>query len=185
MPHLRQKVGLLDAFRAGDPDAMAEVYWAYVSRLESFLRKFAEPADVPDLVQEVFVRALVETSRRSYDGVRDYGPYLVAVARNLLVDRARRKGRELPTDDAALAELPAAEEEDETEPWAEPATVEVVEAYLATLSEPLRAVHEARYVRGLPQRGAAEAIGITRQQLRTREARLRAGLADALRMRFR
>lgn len=180
MPYLRQKAALLTAFRAGDPEAMAEVYWAYVSRVESFVRKFAEPVDVPDLVQEAFVRALAETSRRAYDGVRDYGPYLVAVARNLVIDRARIRGRELPTDSDELAEHPA-EDDGDAPPWAEPATVKVVEAYLAGLPAPLRAVHDARYVRGLSQRSAAEVIGISRQQLRTQEARLRGGLAEALR----
>lgn len=179
MPFLRQKIGLLGAFRAGEREAMAEVYWAYVSRVESFLRRFAKPADVADLVQEVFARGFGEKGRRSYDGVRDYGPYLVAIARNLVVDRARLADLELPTDDAAFGEMPMAERE--AEPWAEPATLKLVEGYLATLPETLRAVHDVRYVRGLPQRDAAEAIGISRQQLRTREAHLRAGLAEALR----
>ena len=179
MPFLRQTADLLEAFRAGQRQAMADVYWAYVSRVESYLRRLAQPKDIPDLVQEVFTRAFSEAGRRGYDGVRDYAPYLVTIARNLVVDRARVAGRELSTDDAALAEIPAPAEDEPT--WADAATVRFVKTYLSTLPESLRAVHEARYVRGLPQREAAAAIGISRQQLRTREGQLRAGLATALR----
>ena len=65
-------------------------------------------------------------------------------------------------------------------PWADPAVMAVVEVYLAGLEGDLRDVHEVRYVRGLPQREAAAQLGISRQQLRTREARLRDGLREAL-----
>lgn len=158
---------------------MAKVYWAYVVRLESFARRLVRPLEVPDVVQDVFTRAFSESSRLSYDGERDYGPYLLTIARNLIADRARRAGREISVDDAAFLDLPAQEEE--LEPWADPETMKIVDSYVRGLPAPLRAVHEARYVRGLPQREAAATIGISRQQLRTREAQLREGLAAALR----
>ena len=179
MPIVRSRQELLSAFRAGDRDAMAEVYWAYAPRVESFARRFAAPADVRDLVQEVFTRIFSETGRRSYDGTRDLGPYLLAIAKNLLIDRAQRAGRELPTAAQLLVEVEA--EEAPELPWADPETMRVVEAYLSSLSHDLRAVHEARYERGLPQREAATVLGISRQTLRTREAHLRTGLEDALR----
>jgi len=46
-----------------------------------------------DVVQEVFVRALSEKARTSYDGLRPYRPYLLRIAKNLMIDRARRIGR--------------------------------------------------------------------------------------------
>jgi RNA polymerase sigma-70 factor, ECF subfamily len=179
MPMLRSRPQLLAAFRGGDREAMAEVYWAYAPRVESFARHVAAPSDVPDLVQEVFTRVFSETGRRSYDGTRDLGPYLLAIARNLVIDRAHRAGRELPTGEASLLEVEA--EEAQAMPWADADTMRVVEGYVAALPPDLRAIHETRYERGLPQRGAAASLGISRQQLRTREAHLRAGLEDALR----
>lgn len=179
MPFLRSHPDVLDAFRRGDVGAMAKVYWAYVARIEAYLRRYTRAIEVADLVQEVFLRAFVESRRRAYDAARDYAPYLVTIARNLLFDAARRAGREVATDSDAFREIPA--EEEPAEAWADPATVAIVETYLTTLSAELRAVHDVRYVRGLPQREAAEAIGISRQQLRTREAHLREGLAAALR----
>ena len=56
-----------------------------------------QPQDLADLVQEVFMRAFSREGRQAYDGLRDYGPYLFAIARNVLVDWARVRGREIPS----------------------------------------------------------------------------------------
>jgi RNA polymerase sigma-70 factor (ECF subfamily) len=56
----------------------------------------------------------------------------------------------------------------------------IVEGYLRALPDELKQIHEARFVKGLSQRDAADALGISRQQLRTREARLRDGLRRLL-----
>lgn len=189
LPFLRQHPELLRRFRAGERAALEQVYWAYVGDVERIARHGfavrdkglrvdgAPPAELGDLVQEVFARAFAERARLAYDGLRDYGAYLATIARNLLADRARRGGREVPL---GPVELEQADEAPDEAPWADEATVRVVEGYLAGLPEELRALHEQRYVRGLPQVEAARVLGITRQQLRTREARLRDGLARAL-----
>src|SRR6185436_19449677 len=59
--------------------------------------------EIADIVQEVFARSFSHSARASYDGERDYAPYLYAVARNVLTDRARRVGRELPMAWSAFA----------------------------------------------------------------------------------
>jgi RNA polymerase sigma-70 factor (ECF subfamily) len=178
MAYLRSRPDLLDSFRKGDRAALEEVYWAYVDRVVWFLRRSVRPGEVRDLLQEVFIRAFSESSRAAYDGVRDYGPYLLTVARNLVVDAARKSGRELSLEDLPFEE-PAATEERAVE-WADSDTMRIVESYLQSLSDEVRGVHDARYVRGLSQRDAADHLGITRQQLRTLEAKLRTGLARAL-----
>jgi RNA polymerase sigma-70 factor, ECF subfamily len=184
MPFLRSRPELLRAFRDGDRDALSQVYWAYIERVESFVRHGMPwgRSEVVDVVQDAFIRAFETRARLSYDGLRDYGPYLSTICRNLIIDRARRRGREVSTEEFPIAETadqgPPSEE---GAPWSDPKTMAVVEAFLSTLAPPLRDVHEHRYVRGMPQREAAEALGISRQQLRTREAKLRDGLAAALR----
>ena len=178
MPFLRGQPALLTRFRNGDVDAMADVYWAYLPRIEALARRFMKPFEVPDVVQEVFARGFPERNRHAYDGNRDYGPYLMTIARNLIVDRVRSAGRELSIDTMSLVDFPA---EEEVVPWTDPRTMGVVEAYINDLPAPLREVHDARYVRGLPQREAATMIGISRQQLRTRESQLRDGLTAMLR----
>jgi RNA polymerase sigma-70 factor (ECF subfamily) len=196
MPFLRARPELLAAFRRGDRGALEEVYWAYVERVERVVRRGyavvhkgvrvegAHVDQVGDLVQEVFVRAFAERARQSYDGLRDYGPFLSTIARNRLTDWARGRGRELrqlPLDD--VDELADADGGSAApEPWADPDTLRVVEAYLASLDDELRAVHRERYENGRSQEQAAQVLGCSRQQLRTKENRLRDGLRKALRM---
>jgi RNA polymerase sigma-70 factor (ECF subfamily) len=190
MPIFRGRHDLLVGFRAGARPALEEVYWACVDRVERIARtgflvagagvRVAglghNPGEVADLVQEVFARAFAPAARDAYDGLRDYTPYLDRIARNLLADRARKKGREVPSD-VALLEVAADDEPEEDEgPWTDPDTVGLVSQYLAALSPELKRVHEARHVRSLSQRDAAAALGLSRQALRTLEERLRKGL---------
>jgi len=195
MPLLRTDRGLLYRFRAGEPEALGKVYWEYVRKIERLLSAGFEirgrgtrvggacrqPDDLADLVQDVFVCAFSEKGRRAYDGLRDYGPYLYAIARNVLVDWARVRGREIP---APWTELEAAAEVtpvlEDTAPWADPATMRVVEEYLSSLPRDLHEVHKLRHEEGLSQEQAAQRLGVGRQTLRTLEGRLRDGLATAL-----
>jgi RNA polymerase sigma factor (sigma-70 family) len=181
---------LLLRFRAGEREALAEVYWAYVDSVERVLRaRFfaAAPAswggsasDLEDVLQEVFIKAFAPEARTSYDGLRPYAPYLLTIARNVLADWWRRRGREIPTD----LELPEADEGavfgDATAAFADAHRMALVERFVRELPRDLRAVHEARFGRGLSQRDAAAALGIGRQKLRTLEQRLTAMLRETL-----
>jgi RNA polymerase sigma-70 factor (ECF subfamily) len=193
------EAGLLRAFRRGDPDALEAVYLAHVREVETFIRGALlrsgrlTAADLADLVQDVFLRAFSESARASYDGLRPYPPFLTTLARNLFVDWARRTGRELPRSDmldgplaaegaaaGAAGDKPGAAGSAEGEPF-EPAVVAIADAYVRGLPEELRQVHHQRFVLGTPQRQAAEALGISRQTLRTLEKRLIVGLRRRLR----
>jgi RNA polymerase sigma-70 factor (ECF subfamily) len=195
MSLLRTDRRLLEAYRRGVPDAMERVYWEYVGKVEHLLRAgfevrgrgiqvkcvCREPAELADLVQEVFARAFSEKARRRYDGQRDFGPYLYTIARNALVDWARARGREIPADchdlETAIDLVPVSED---TVPWASAFTMQVVEAYLSGLPRDLQELHQLRHEKCLSQERAAEALGISRQTLRTLERRLQEGLAAAL-----
>lgn len=195
MSLLRTNRPLLDAFRAGAPEALEAVYWEYVGKVERLLRAgfevrgrgirvkgaFQDPGELADLVQEVFARAFAEKARRCYDGLRDYGPYLYTIARNALVDWARTQGREIPAEwrvlEAAIEVAPVLED---TVPWAEPFTMQVVESYVRALPRDLRELHRLRHEECLSQERAAVSLGISRQNLRTLERRLQDGLAAAL-----
>jgi RNA polymerase sigma factor (sigma-70 family) len=195
MPLLRMDRELRNRFYVGAPDALGKVYCEYVRKVERLLSTgfeirgrgirvagaYGQPDDVDDLVQNVFLRAFSEKGRRAYDGLRDYGPYLYAIARNVLVDWMRVRGREIPSQ---WAELEVAMESgpvvEDTSPWAAPATMLVVEEYLAALPQDLREVHELRHEQCLSQEQAAERLGVGRQTLRRLERNLREGLAAAL-----
>jgi RNA polymerase sigma factor (sigma-70 family) len=179
----------VQGFRDGRREVLADVYRMHVDQVEriverGFWRGAARTAvrgvpavDVPDLVQEVFARAFCDSARRSFDCRRRYSPFLAAIARNLVIDWLRRQRVEL-----ALPEEVADLRADGAEcPWVDEALAHVVEGYVSTLPERLKSVFEQRYVLGRPQTAAAAALGITRQRLRTRESKLRAGLSRALR----
>jgi RNA polymerase sigma factor (sigma-70 family) len=175
--------GFLERFRAGEPAALEHVYLAYVDEVATIIRKGVAGAgggDLEDLLHEVFVRAFSENARRSFDGVRDYGPYLATLTRNLVIDWARRRTRELPAKDADFAHDIAEPAPESEPPWADPAKVAVVKLYLSELPAELRDVHEQRYVLSRSQEDVCRTLGLTRQQLRTRERHLRDGLAREL-----
>jgi RNA polymerase sigma-70 factor (ECF subfamily) len=86
---------------APDPTAAFEaVYRAEHGRLLRFFRKQVGPDEAPDLVQETFTRLL---RSGAFDRVENPAAYLTRSARNLLIERARRKTREqriaLPYDE--------------------------------------------------------------------------------------
>jgi RNA polymerase sigma-70 factor (ECF subfamily) len=174
---------LLTDFRAGKEAALEEVYRFYVGKVATVMRHgtlagndgrvFGAPVhEQHDLIQETFVRAFSQSVRLQYDGLRDYGPYLLTICRNLLIEYWRRRGREV--------DLPANVEDilnvGPADPAIDPAALEAVEAYVATLSPPLRLAYEKLYVACLSQNDAAIALGLSRQRVRTLEARIRKGL---------
>jgi RNA polymerase sigma-70 factor (ECF subfamily) len=138
--------------------------------------------DLADTLQEIFVRAFKREARTAYDGRRDYWPYLAVIARNVVVSRHRRAGRELlGLDSAALGEGAVVDCIDEVgTPWLDPRSVAITQAYVANLPEPIRAVHSARYVQALSQRDAARQLGLSRPKVRKLEDKLRRGLRQLL-----
>ena len=168
---------LLDGFRRGEREALQNIYCRYVGVVEDRVRavlgrigRLAAP-DLADLVQDTFLQAFSDRARAQYDGERDYGPFLVTIARNVVIDWLRRSGREVPTPDVldCFAEEPVI---DSDPTLFDSALLANTEAYIRDLTPELRAIHHVRFVLGLPQRQAAAAIGISRQSLRTLEKKL-------------
>src|SRR5215471_8811104 len=178
-------------FLKGDRAALERVYLAYVDEVEAMVRRcltaprwhaaYGGFEDVRDLVQDVFIRAFSGSARQSFDSQRDFGPFLGTLTRNLLIDRMRRRGQEL-----RMADLEAMIESHGDAGAAaglDSETIIAIRQYLSELPTALRAVHEQRYVLGHPQNVTCSALGLTRQQLRTLEKRLRAGLERQLKSR--
>jgi len=182
-----------ERFRRGDPAALEEIYWTYVDLVEHVLvagfwtkgRQVmisgeADPDRRADLLQEVFVRSFSETARRNFESTLDYRAYLLGISRHVLVDHHRRCHRRnisyAPELSEEYVEVPVMSEE----PWLAPDVVEVVDGYVRSLLPPLRGLYHARYVLGRSQREAAESLGLSRQNVRTLEERLKQGLRAAL-----
>jgi RNA polymerase sigma-70 factor (ECF subfamily) len=129
-------------------------------------------AECDDLVQETFVRALGHL-KRGNEPVRNLRPWLVAILRNVFIDRVRAEHATSEMDD-----YPASEP-DPQPPWAD-VTVTDVRATLATIDADLRAVFELHYLEGLRYREIAIRLAIPENTVASRLFRARKALRDQL-----
>ena len=187
---------LLKAFRAGERTALSKVYRFYADDVAGLIRRgFAvgdagvtvpgvkEPAQQLDLVQEVFLRAFAERARLSYDGLSPFRPWLLRIAKNLVIDEGRRLGviKALAArgDDEPTAVLPVSPEE-ELE-WN--TLREATKAYAGALSPALRDFVRLRFEEGCSQAELADRLQVSRRKVRTMEEEVRDGLRAHLRTR--
>jgi len=106
MSLLIERRELLDRFKRGERPALEEVYRHYAPDVAAFLQRgftfssagrplhfrgYAQPFDLDNALQETFVRAFKESARLAYDGLHPYKSYLLAVARNLVLDEFRNR----------------------------------------------------------------------------------------------
>ncbi len=191
---------LLQAFRAGERDALRRVYVHYFDAVRAvFARGFgllgAPPRHVPgiadrgaqlDGVQDAFVRAFEERARLAYDALRPYQPYLLRIAKNLRIDQLRAAGR--PGHDLAVTF-------DDQLREAQPADVSAEDdlhfrtlsaatrSFLEELDTESQRFVELRFVEELSQADVAARMGVTRRRARTLEAQVQQGLARFLKKR--
>ncbi|HSK04884.1 MAG TPA: sigma-70 family RNA polymerase sigma factor [Kofleriaceae bacterium] len=184
----------LAAFRAGQRDALGEVYRRHVSDVAAFLRTgfmytsndkptrfpgVRDSFELESFVQEVFARAFEERARLAYDGVRPYGAFLNGIAKNLVLDRLRKQARHgevlaaPDVIDAAGADAPPAWETSEDERRGRALVAEFLET---ACDDRDRALYALRYERELSQDDTAREAGLTRIQIRRWETKLRARL---------
>lgn len=133
-----------------------------------------------ELLQEVFIRAFSERARLAYNALSPYRPYLLQIARNLLIDELRKVG--LPAVDISPGELEAAPSLDipADEALAMTALREATTAYLQTLPLDLSHFVRLRFETGMSQAQVAEHLSVTRRQVRTWETKVQEGLRAAL-----
>ena len=190
---------LLRAFRAGERDALEKVYRHYLRDIEQLVRfgfsiggkaqfkGVTSIIDRQDLIQEVFIHAFREQGRAAYDASRPYRPYLLRVARNVVIDRLRRPTKELLTDDgpSALFDLEMLIERNAPVPDAEASLdwkrkSDATAAYYKSASAQEQRFIELRFVQGMSQDKVAESMGVTRRKVRSLEEKSLKGLKRAL-----
>lgn len=189
----------LRGFRAGDPAALREVYRLHVGDVTGLLRHgfsfesagrahrfvgYDSAFELQDALHETFRRAFEPAARQAFDGIRPYTPYLRMIARNVVLRTFRAQREMFPLADGDTAEPDAIVLVD-TEPSAEHDALAremqgIVRAFLDTLPAADRELLTLRFVEGLSQRDAADSLGLGRQQIRGREAKLRQALLDHL-----
>lgn len=87
---------LVQAAQRGDRQAFAELVERHQAAVFGYLRaRLLQVADAEDLTQEVFLRCFTSWSR--FDGSSQVRPWLLGIARNLLLEYARRRRRRKET----------------------------------------------------------------------------------------
>jgi RNA polymerase sigma-70 factor (ECF subfamily) len=173
---------------------MEQVYNHYAPDLVRFLRRgfvystggrpaafagYGSSFELEGVLQEVFTRAFDERARLAYDGLRPYSGFIRGVARNIVLDGLRkraRRGEVLVPFQGEGVEVWEREQEERDLPGSLDAqhANELVQRFLADqCDDGERALFEARYRDDLTQQGAADALGLTRIQVRRRESRIK------------
>jgi DNA-directed RNA polymerase specialized sigma24 family protein len=90
----------MDRYAGGDDRAFSDLYDALAPRLHAFLlRQTRDRALAEDLMQQTFLQ--MHAARRHFTPGAEAMPWAFAMAIRLLIDRARRGGRELLGREAA------------------------------------------------------------------------------------
>jgi RNA polymerase sigma-70 factor, ECF subfamily len=179
----------MDRYACGDDTAFSELYDLLAPRLSSFLiRRTRDSAKTEDLVQQTFLQ--MHCARRHFAPGAAVTPWAFAIARRLLIDTFRKRGRD-PT-------WPEEDEEEGRESIAPGASPDQLVARrrltrrmseeLARMSETDRTAFELVKWDGLSMAEAAEVLGTTANAVKLRAFRtsqvLRATLGDEAREEF-
>lgn len=196
---------LLRAFREGEKDALTTVYNVYVEQVCAMVQHgfvisapmtlrisgVSPGCERADLVQDIFVRAFAETTRYGYDGLRPFRPYLLRIARNLMIDRHRSANGKLlrseTSSDIGDIELVLAEDApvthatrapDEQLHWEQLSSI--TRRFVETLDMESQRLVNYRFEQCLSQGVVALKMGLTRRRVRTLEASIQRGLRRRL-----
>ena len=166
-------------FHAGDPAVLEDIYRKHFADVVQVVRRYLAGADAETVTHEVFYRLLTnESLRKNFEGGHLAG-WLGRVATNAALDCVRR--RKLESGQAAN-ETAAWESEPVQESCAEDVEAKVlIERFRNERLPPQwEGVFEARFLRQLPQREAADELGMRRTTLVYQEQRIRALLREFL-----
>ncbi|MEW1912808.1 sigma-70 family RNA polymerase sigma factor [Kitasatospora sp. NPDC085895] len=169
---------LIEAAKAGDRDAWAELYRRYRGPVLAFLtRRTGNRALAEDLTQDTFVRAMACIDGFRWTG-KDMGAWIFTIARNIMFDHDKRRATRSESTVAAVADSDAGIcVEDQVVSLVE---AERVFAALATLTEHQRTALTLRYWDDLSSREVADAIGIRVGAVKTLTWRARSTLRRTL-----
>jgi RNA polymerase sigma factor (sigma-70 family) len=181
-------------FRRGDRATLAAVYRKYAPIVEKTILYgfssggYAFPGlvhvyDQQNALQEVFVRAFADKTRASFGGDVPFEAFLRGIARNVMFEMARQEKRAgIPTEIADLAEIgEAAPPPSAEELRRHKELCAATRTFVGTLPQELRTVVALRFDARLPQVEVARRMGLSRQNVRTLEARVARALYEHLR----
>jgi RNA polymerase sigma-70 factor, ECF subfamily len=176
----------MDRYACGDDSAFSELYDLLAPRLSSFvMRRMRDGGKTEDLVQQTFLQ--MHCARRHFAPGAAVTPWAFAIARRLVIDTFRKKGRDPiwvddDADDARESVAPGASPDEVT---GRRRLARRMSEELARISENDRTAFELVKCDGLSMAEAAEVLGTTANAVKLRAFRtaeaLRATLGDEAR----
>ncbi|MFO0612104.1 MAG: sigma-70 family RNA polymerase sigma factor [Polyangiaceae bacterium] len=151
------------------------VHDALRARLRPFIARRVAPADVDDVLQDVFVRL-----QRSLPDLRDddrFGPWVFQLARHAIVDHLRTRARH-PIARGDAPEEPAPEADGDGDVASQLALY--IGPFVGMLEEPYRTALTLTELEGRTQKEAAELLGISLSGMKSRVQRGRERLRALL-----
>jgi len=163
---------LLDAAREGDDHAVRELVRRTQPAVWRLCTALGSPGEEDDLVQETYLRAF--RSLPSYRGDAPVQAWLLSIGRHVCADHVRRRTRQRRLIDKitrtrTVEQPPVAGHEDAVHQFVEALSPDRREAFVLT------------QIVGLSYDEAAEVVGCPIGTIRSRVARARVDLIDALR----
>lgn len=140
------------------------------ARLRPYVaRRVPVPADVDDVVQDVFVRM-----QRGLGALRDgerFGAWVYRIAQHAIADSARARARHPIAPPASQTETATAAQPEPDHDDLESALGECVALFVARLASPYREAVTLTELQGLTQKQAAELLGISLSGMKSRVQR--------------
>lgn len=136
-------------------------------RLRPYLaRRVASPADIDDLLQDIFVRM-----HRGLPTLREderFGGWVYRIANSVIVDKVRERARAPRIGPGVAFDVESAEGTDDD---LQPDLHECVALFVSRLPSPYREAITLTELQGLTQKDAAEVLGISLSGLKSRVQR--------------
>jgi RNA polymerase sigma-70 factor (ECF subfamily) len=167
-PNHKDDAALIAGIRAGDQNAMADLYDRYAGVVYGVsLRVLADTTAAEDVVQEVFLQ--LWRNPQVFDADRGrLAPWLAVIARNRSIDLLRKR----PSEDN-IDEMPIATRINLEDQAAQNLAVEKVRGVLVQLPQDQRKALEMAFFEGMTH---TEIAGKTGEPLGTVKTRIRSGL---------
>src|ERR1043165_7949498 len=153
---LSEEACLVGQARAGDVEAFAKLYDAYVERVTRYIYfRVSEGSDTEDLVSQVFLKAW-ENLDRYKSGSSPFIAWLYTIARNLVIDHYRTKKDILPLEEAIATPSDMEMPDEEAQMHFD---LEAMRDSLQALSKDQQQVLILKYIAGLPNEDIAKIMG--------------------------
>lgn len=161
----------LENFHDGCRTTLAGVYRDHFATVQRAVGRVLSGADQETVIHEVFFRLIASAEQRRQFRGGSFGAWIATVARNLAIDHARRRDRELPM---AAETLPDRVETIDGDALAGARVL--IERFRNGLPENRRRVFDLCFLGQLTQREAAAMLGVARTTLAYQHHQIRVRL---------